>query len=167
MIFYLSFRQASPLTRALLTSDLILSHDIVPQSVPRYAQQLARERLYLSSDVGRSSDELQKEFPAWDLTNLGEGKWWYNVPEGGTAKFKTDFDFSRGLYVPEPKEIFIERIVELKNWILGREESCIAIVAHWGVLKALTGRSFANSEIFECNFDQLLDHEKHKLLELE
>ena len=44
---------ASPLSRALHTADLCLPQSTYP-NVPRVAHPLARERLYLSSDVGLS-----------------------------------------------------------------------------------------------------------------
>ena len=43
---------------------------------PRVLSPLCSERIYLSSDVGRTSGELAKEFDH-DFSEL-EGLWWYN-----------------------------------------------------------------------------------------
>ena len=43
---------------------------------PRVLSPLCSERIYLSSDVGRTSSELAKEFDH-DFSEL-EGLWWYN-----------------------------------------------------------------------------------------
>lgn len=39
----------------------------------------------------------------------------------------------------EPLETFKWRMHALADWLDEREESCIAAVAHWGVINALTG----------------------------
>jgi len=49
---------ASPLSRALETAAIALPPDELLPGVARRALPEARERLYLSSDVGRASDEL-------------------------------------------------------------------------------------------------------------
>eukprot|EP00967_Tisochrysis_lutea_P129041 scaffold221474_cov17-Tisochrysis_lutea.AAC.1 len=42
-------------------------------------------------------------------------------------------------------EAFQERVKEFKEWLLQRPETCIAIVAHWGLIYELTGGvDFAN-----------------------
>ena len=38
-------------------------------------------------------------------------------------------------------------MTELKEWIAGRDETVIAVVAHWGVWYSLTGREFENCEL--------------------
>ena len=50
----------SPLTRALQTA--ILAYGQQPQC-PVHVEPLWRERLYLSSDVGRQPQQLQQEYP--------------------------------------------------------------------------------------------------------
>lgn len=55
----------SPLTRALQTAELAFGS---PPGCPTIVQPLARERLYLSSDVGRPPAELAAEFPQYVLT---------------------------------------------------------------------------------------------------
>jgi broad specificity phosphatase PhoE len=47
----------------------------------------------------------------------------------------------------EPIDVFRSRIIELKEWLLSRPEQNIAVVAHWGVIRALTGKRFKNCEV--------------------
>uniref|UniRef100_A0A7S3VI36 Phosphoglycerate mutase-like protein n=1 Tax=Dunaliella tertiolecta TaxID=3047 RepID=A0A7S3VI36_DUNTE len=118
----------SPLTRALQTASLAF--------LPWYSgrvivEPLARERVWLSSDTGRSPDLLAqdfKDYPQLSFEGLPD-VWWYT---GGL----------------EPEEAFQERVKEFKEWLLQRPETCIAIVAHWGLIYELTGGvDFANCEL--------------------
>eukprot|EP00601_Ochromonadales_sp_CCMP2298_P031476 CAMPEP_0173332156 /NCGR_PEP_ID=MMETSP1144-20121109/4206_1 /TAXON_ID=483371 /ORGANISM="non described non described, Strain CCMP2298" /LENGTH=334 /DNA_ID=CAMNT_0014277029 /DNA_START=80 /DNA_END=1081 /DNA_ORIENTATION=+ len=194
---------ASPLTRTLQTAEIVFGHQrqLLPLGIPRISHPLLRERLYLSSDVGRSRSELSGDYPDWDFSALPEGSWWYTHPDalrrsfdayvsttrrvrrlkdgtvdgveidllrefvaevsagvtGGVAQTGSDGGPSdpyvewrpAGQYCTEgePKEVFVQRMRELKAWLAGRPEDCIAVVAHWGVLKALTGREFQNCEV--------------------
>lgn len=71
---------ASPLTRTLHTADLVFDpwSNLVPANVPRISHPLLRERVYLSSEVGRMKNELQTEYPHWDFSAVPADKpWWY------------------------------------------------------------------------------------------
>jgi broad specificity phosphatase PhoE len=73
---------ASPLTRALQTAELAFG-PLLDAGVPCLALPLARERLFLSSDVGRNPAALADEFPRWRESLLAmEDEWWL---EGGEA----------------------------------------------------------------------------------
>ena len=154
---------ASPLTRAITTADLILSSDIVPQDVKRLALPEAREWLFLSSDVGRYKAEMSREYPHWDFSLLEDDKaWWYvsSDEENNTCQRKFDFrgDTEKLYgYKTEPLDEFIKRIIELREWLRNREEMTIALVAHYGTLKTLTGKDFENAEAREINPDDFLD----------
>ena len=150
---------ASPLTRALTTSDIILK-GVVSDEVAKIAQPLAREWLFLSSDVGRTRAVLEKEFPRWNFDELPETDWWY-TPSDLDPK-PLEFDFRGNTqelygYSGEPTDVFVERIIALRNWLQARTETTIAVVAHFGVLRALTGKNFENAEIYECDPNSLLD----------
>lgn len=74
---------ASPLTRALQTAELAFG-PLLDEGVPCLALPLARERLFLSSDVGRPGHELAAEFPRWrdSLLEL-EDEWWLHRRQNG------------------------------------------------------------------------------------
>lgn len=90
--------------------------------VPRVVLPLAAERVYHSSDVGRSPLELSDEFPDYDFSGIAP-IWWFN----GKSK-----DVKR--VVLEPDNIFFDRMERLREWLLARPESTIAVVTHWGVI---------------------------------
>ena len=90
---------ASPLTRTLHTAELVFYDQVnLLPDVPKIAHPLLRERLYLSSEVGRCSSELSEEYTEWDFTALTPGKpWWYvhYMPDTGSldqAGSSTAFD---------------------------------------------------------------------------
>ena len=59
VLYLLQLLVVSPLTRALLTAQLAFPHYDGPVEV----EALARERVWLSSDCGRSPAELKEDFP--------------------------------------------------------------------------------------------------------
>lgn len=79
---------SSPLTRALQTTELIFKNTThfneSSSKIPKIVLPMATERVYMSSDAGRSRQELEKEFPLWDFSHLPttddlnqEISWWY------------------------------------------------------------------------------------------
>jgi broad specificity phosphatase PhoE len=146
---------SSPLTRALHTADLAFKGVGLGDDVPRIALPLARERTYLSSEVGRTRTELAAEFPGWDLSLLGGGVWWYAHPE--------DREYTewrpKGTYacLGEPADVFSSRMRLLRGWLAARPEKVICLVCHWGVARALTGVSFENCDFKSFALADLLD----------
>jgi len=135
----------SPLTRAIHTAHHAFDHF----GGPIVIQPLARERVWLSSDCGRTPPELRVEFPCgrWgDFSHLDQ-IWWYT---GGSADPKT--------IILEPVVDFKERVEEFRAWLMTRPESTVAVVAHWGLLAALTTVHFDNSEVktFEMDLEGAL-----------
>lgn len=61
----------SPLTRAIQTADIAYAS----YQGPILVEPLARERVWLSSDCGRSPAELAKDFPSgrWDYNQMASG----------------------------------------------------------------------------------------------
>ena len=122
---------------------------------PRIVHPLARERLYLSSDVGRTKTELQQDYPNWNYDYLEETNWWYCHP-----KEKEYIEWRpQGIYACEGEieSYFIDRMKKLKQFLNEREELCICIIAHWGVARALTGQSLNNCEVISISNDLLLE----------
>jgi len=146
---------SSPLSRAIHTATLAFRGT----SVPRVVSPLIRERMWLSSDVGSSPENLAAEFgkDGWDFSGLEE-KWWYT---SAAADWRKDDWRAPGKYLHEgePEEPFRKRLEEFKVWLQERPERRVAVVAHWGVIHALTGLSLDNCEIRSTTLKRLLEHQ--------
>lgn len=130
----------SPLTRAVQTATLAYG---TQPPCPVHVEPLWRERLYLSSDVGRHPQQLQQEYPQFGWDHLPD-VWWHTAdPEDPTA------------INPEPEGVFLARMQQLQQWIEARPERVLAVVTHWGVLRALTGRDFENCELQTVKLSEL------------
>ena len=144
---------ASLLRRALATAELGFA------GVFRTSQRvepLAAERCYLSSDVGSPRAELQRDFsPAWSISadTLAEG-WWFQGD--GSAEWRPPGTY---LHPGECGPAFYARMGRLIAALRAceGEHGVVALVAHWGVLHALTGRSFANCEWADMTVAELPD----------
>lgn len=124
---------ASPLTRALATAVLAFPNHPAIVALPA-----AAERVWLASDVGRPRAWLEGEFGGVDFGGLpaGETPWWH----GGASQIG-------GIGVtPETDDEFEARIELLRHHLTTRPEPFLALVAHAGVLRGLTGRHFDNCE---------------------
>lgn len=132
---------ASPLRRALHTATLAFG-DAHP-TAPRVVCASARERLYQASDVGRCPSILAAEHPGWSGFESLPPVWWH-APSGEPLAVE-----------PEPEHLFLARCEELLCWLAARPESSIALVSHWGVLRALTGQEFENCELRSVDFRDL------------
>lgn len=171
---------SSPLTRTLQTSELIFKN----MKVASYnTNPLLRERLYLSSDRGRLKSDLIKDFSNcnsginWDFSMLpDDAKWWYETEASGMVGESPHYVEWRpvGEYLcdGEPETVFKSRMKDLLEWIRHRvtkgtginnaedldgNEEALVLVTHWGVIRALTGRSFHNCEAGSFYIDELLD----------
>lgn len=156
---------SSPLTRALQTSENVFKNisffnkdnNGVIKLVPKVACELFSERLYLSSDVGRKVDELQSEYPNWDFSNITKNKnWWYEASKEGYKEWRPN-DNATYLCPGEPSDVFRNRLIKAKQWLLSRPEEVVVVTTHWGVIRGLTGHSFENCEARLYQIDQLLD----------
>ena len=142
---------SSPLTRALQTSMRVF--DGVPVQ-RRTVSPLCAERLFLSSDVGRSPLELREDFPAFDFPATLEPTWWYTPAEGEPQP--PEWRPAGKFCCPgEPEEVFHARLNAFKELLGCMPESKITIVAHWGVIHALTGKSLENCQTVTCCLSEL------------
>ncbi|GIL46933.1 hypothetical protein Vafri_3802 [Volvox africanus] len=105
--------------------------------VPMVAEPLLRERLTLSSEVGRFPSELRTDFPGIHFPADMPSVWWYTATPDADPR-----DVSR-----EPQEVYEERLAALRHLLAQRPERCLLLVAHWGVLKALTGADLHPGEM--------------------
>ena len=147
----------SPLTRTLETFQygvLPVLQELRGDAMPLIiANPLCTERVYTASDTGRSADVLAKEFPFCDFSALPKDQpWWYTHakdPPGFTYHEWRPYGEGQWYAVPgEPPEVFDFRMEKLKAWIQSsRPEQTILLVAHWGVLRYLTGCETRNCEV--------------------
>ncbi len=153
---------------AIYTNHNSLSRSKLP--IPVLALPLLRERVYTVSDTGRPTLVLEKEFPSIDFSECHKSRnerqgsngggdddiWWYTGKIRGNGSETTDDEYEewrphgQGQWyaVPgEPKVLFERRIEELKEWLFQRKENKILIVAHWELLRSLSGGTkWKNSE---------------------
>lgn len=149
----------SPLTRTLETFEygvLPALQKVRPQHQgmpPIVAHPLCTERVYTASDTGRNAEELVMQFPFCDFSMLKQSdpRWWYTEdknPPGYTYREWRPHKEGQWYAVPgEPMEVFTLRMEELKSWIRARPEQTIMLVAHWGVIRYLTGSETKNCEV--------------------
>lgn len=126
---------SSPLRRALRTAELAFAS--VEPPLPRVVTPLCRERLYHSSDVGRSPRVVSAEFPQYSGWGHLPEVWWH--AEGDPPDPLA--------FHPEPEDVFLDRCRHFLAWLAARPEKIIAVVTHWGVIEALTQTEFVNCEI--------------------
>ena len=125
----------SPMRRALRTAELAFSG--LPATVPRVVTALCRERLYHSSDVGRSPQVMRQEFPGYAGWEQLPEVWWHAAADPPDPL----------AHDPEPEDAFLERCRQFTLWLAARPEASIAVVTHWGVIEALTQIEFSNVEL--------------------
>ena len=80
---------------------------------PGWCARCARERLFHGSDIGRLVSELSGEHADWDMSELGDGAWWY-APEGRDPFTTAEL---------EPAETFEARMEEFVAWLEDRPEN--------------------------------------------
>lgn len=129
----------SPLSRALATHELAFARN--GARVPMIVLPLAAERRFHASDLGRPRPQLEAEFPGAHID-------WSLLPQDGTWGYPA-------LPAEEPEADFVQRMAELRAFLAARPERTIAVVAHWGVIHALTGKQAQNCELLDYALDEL------------
>ena len=155
----------SPLSRALATADLGLGDIDLPSYV---IEPDIAERRYLSSDVGRSRDALACAYPRFASALMStlppNDPWWWVGSAEDEARAVAERRALQGggelqgVALPvEPNDAFLRRIGRFRDRLVAMPgDSTIAVVAHWGVILALTGESVRNCEVLECTREQLM-----------
>ena len=112
---------ASPYTRALETASILLSRLQVPVAI----EPLVGERGHFACDVGTCRSALAERWPGHDFAHLPE-EWWATQ---------------------ESEELFAQRCSRFRQAVARLEDwPEVLVVTHWGVIRALTGRSVGNGE---------------------
>ena len=119
----------SPLTRAIQTTLAAFG----ARDLPILVEALCTERVELSQDVGRPSDDLAAAFPMLRFDHLAE-IWWYADP------------VSAGAIPHEPEPVFQARVTAFRDWLRARPEQAVAVVSHGTFLQALAGERLENAE---------------------
>jgi broad specificity phosphatase PhoE len=114
---------ASPYMRTLQTADIVAS----ALGIPVIVNALVRERCVFSCDIGSNPDTLREVFAHIDFDGLPDG-WWGEPPES-EAEIADRCDRFRGEH-PD---------------LLARED--VAIISHWGFIRAFTGQEVENASI--------------------
>jgi broad specificity phosphatase PhoE len=119
---------ASPYTRTLQTASIIAEALGLPIEIdPR-----VRERAAFHCDIGSPPSQLARRFPALDFTHLGD-PWWHDHLTLDRAETEAEL----GL-----------RAAAFRRDMAAREDwRRIAVITHWGFMRALTGRQAQNGEI--------------------
>ncbi|MGI9437016.1 MAG: histidine phosphatase family protein [Geminicoccaceae bacterium] len=120
---------ASPFRRTLETAMIVAEALDLPISV----NSLVRERCCFSCDIGSEPEALSELCPSIDFSGLERG--WWGQP-------------------PESEEQIQERCTRFRSDhhdLLQRQD--IAIITHWGFIRAFTGEEVANAAIVRISHD--------------
>jgi len=164
----------SPLSRTLQTFELSLYPQMMKkesgEKIPIVALPLARERLYMISDMGLTTSELKAKFSWADFDSEfpdeeTQQRWWYTRRDEweGYQEWRPHGQGQQYLVPGEPDDVFEDRMTSLREWLGKREEKTIVVVCHWGVLEWLTGIDFDNCEVKVVEYDKLASIQKKTL----
>ncbi len=128
---------SSPYTRALETAAIIAEALGLAVKV----DPLVRERAAFHCDIGTSPAVLQRRFPGLRFDHLDD-PWWHDHIKLGEPESEPAL-VARG-------ETFRRTMAAAPDW---RE---VAVVTHWGFIRALTGRPVANGEVVRIDPTQAL-----------
>ena len=151
--------------------------------VPILAVAGAAERLYLVSDLGRPRSELRQRYPfvdfdtAFYINSTDDAKrsgeelnyvfdkaecneiWHYSPTkdvEDNYTEWRPNGEGQLYACLGEPSEFFDRRMSDFYYWLESREEKCIAIVCHAGVIDWMTsGHHYSNCELRVQTFSNL------------
>lgn len=113
---------ASPYVRALETATIIAE----ALSLPVIVDPLVRERAAFVCDIGTRTSELRRRWPLYRFDHLEE-EWWPSLDETEAGVAARAQDFRRAM-------------AGTPNW------HELAVVSHWGFIRALTGQELANGQ---------------------
>lgn len=127
---------SSPYRRALETATIIaqvLGLDVA-------IEPLVRERAAFHCDIGTAPAKLRALFPRYRFDHLDD-PWWHDHIETGVAETEA--------MLSERCAVFRAAMARAPDW------SNIAVVTHWGFIRAMTGRPVANCEMVRIDPPQI------------
>uniref|UniRef100_A0A7S0RNA3 Uncharacterized protein n=1 Tax=Chlamydomonas leiostraca TaxID=1034604 RepID=A0A7S0RNA3_9CHLO len=146
----------SPLTRCLQTAQCA-GVGGEGWDVPVQVEPLLRERVTLSSEVGRHPGDLAAEFPQFSFPPDMPAVWWWageggaNTPaqaSGAAGGWGAPASLRPGASIEkEPEAEYTARLAALRAVLAARPERVLLLVSHWGVIRALTGRELSAGQM--------------------
>jgi glucosyl-3-phosphoglycerate phosphatase len=124
---------ASPYTRAIETAEIIAGCLGVGVAI----EPLVRERAAFHCDIGTPREALKSRFPALDFAHL-EDPWWHDHVALGVEESEAQIR-NRG-------RLFHRQAAQL------HDRDTVAVVTHWGFIRAVTGIEAKNAEILRLSF---------------
>jgi broad specificity phosphatase PhoE len=124
---------ASPYTRAIETAEII-AHSL---GVGISIEPLVRERAAFHCDIGTPRAALESRFPALDFAHLDD-PWWHDHVALGCEESEAQIH-DRGQLFRRQAALFPDR-------------DTVAVVTHWGFIRAMTGIEAKNAEILRVRF---------------
>jgi len=125
---------ASPYTRAIQTAEIIAEILRLPVTI----EALVRERAAFHCDIGTPKAELQRRFPAFSFAHLDD-PWWHDHVTLGHD---------------ESEDQILARGRQFRAAAAGLpDRDRVAVVTHWGFIRAVTGIDAKNAEILRLHFD--------------
>ena len=124
--FNLSRIISSPYVRALETAGIIAEHLGLPIAV----EPLVAERFCFTCDIGSPLAELRARWPQLAFDHLPD-PWWPRAEE--------------------TEEVIRSRAEAFRCRILNEAWSEIALVTHWGVIRAMTGLNVPNGTVLRID----------------
>jgi glucosyl-3-phosphoglycerate phosphatase len=125
---------ASPYTRAIQTAEIIAQALGLTVTI----DALVRERAAFHCDIGTPKAELQNRFPDLSFAHLDE-PWWHDHVTLGYDESEEQI-LARG-------RLFRDQAAALPD------RQTVAVVTHWGFIRAVTGIDAKNAEILRLQFD--------------
>jgi len=136
----------SPYTRALQTAAIIGEALDLPISVDPHIRELSA----FACDIGTPRAHLLDRFPAHDFNRVTDEIWWHRHDVDGREPEEALHDRCR---------VFVEHMCETGNW------RAVAVVTHWGVIRALTGEGVDNCEILRVDPHAILRNGLNSVIE--
>jgi len=116
----------SPYARALETAEIIAEHLDLPITV----EPLIAERFFFTCDIGSPLAELRARWPDVVFDHLRD-PWWPQLEE--------------------TEEVLLQRSETFRRQIAKDVWSDIAVVSHWGFIRALTGLKVPNGTVLRID----------------